>query len=142
MHGGELIDLNRLLLVLEEYGAAKAQEGSEASKAYEQLKRACTFRLGEKVFMRRDKDANEWAKGVVVAYMVHPPHFIIGAGDDRNKLPKRKKLLAVNEEWLAPRGPLPQDGKLVAWDEPISSGEGRGASPRTSPPTGSVEDSP
>ena len=118
MHGGELIDLQRLIDVLSAYGASEAAEDTPARKAYDQLTRCCSFRLGEKVLLQSgDASANTWSRGVVVAYMLHQACYVVGPGDIREPLPKNAKLWGVGAEKLAPRNAMPEGGKIVAWNQ-------------------------
>ncbi len=83
-----LIDLPRLVRVLEVYGAAAADLQSEERQALEELHDACQYRPGELVRMRNKRAEQEegpevWEEGVVVALMQAEPFYIVGPGDDR-----------------------------------------------------------
>ena len=112
----ELIDLARLIDVLTVYGADKAAEDSPARKALDQLKRGCVFRLNDKVLIRNgDETTTEWSKGVIVCYMLHEACFVVGPGNNRDKLPKHAQLAGVGARYLVPRDALPEGGKIVPW---------------------------
>lgn len=111
----ELIDLERLIRVLQEYGADKAQSGTDAKEAIKQLQRLCKYRIGEKVFVKEEARYNTWSEGVVVAYMLHAPHFVVGKGDDRDNLPEDASLFGFHPKDLRPRENLPEGGKIVEW---------------------------
>lgn len=123
----ELIDLGRLIEVLEKYGADTEVQDSPAKKAIDQLRELCPFKINQKVFVhdRMLKD-NELATGVVVAYCQHPPTFIVGPGDDRANLPKDCRMKAYRIEELLERGELPEDCKTVDWQAVLSDGIKKG----------------
>ncbi len=123
MHGGELIDLKRLIDVLTDYGSDKAAAGTPAREAIDQLNRCCRFHLGDKVLLREgDADANAWSRGVVFCYMLHQACFVVGPGDKRGTLSKEANLVGVGVEKLLPRNALPAGGKIVPWRKPNAAG--------------------
>ena len=122
MHGGEMIDLKRLIDVLRAYGAGEADEGTRAREALDQLNRCCKFHLGDKVLLREgDPAANTWSRGVVVCYMLHQACFVVGPGDKREPMPKDANLWGVGAEKLIPRNAMPKGGKVVPWRKPNSA---------------------
>ncbi|MFH1603606.1 MAG: hypothetical protein ABIH03_06840 [Pseudomonadota bacterium] len=126
MHGGEMIDLKRLIDVLGSYGAGEAAEGTPARDALDQLNRCCRFHLGDKILLRQGPpEANTWSRGVVVCYMLHQACFVVGPGDKREPLPKDAKLWGVGVDKLLPRSTLPKGAKLVSWGSPNAEHEPR-----------------
>ncbi len=116
MHGGEMIDLKRLIDVLTAYGADKSEAGTPAREAIDQLNRCCRFHLGDLVLLREgDAAANTWSRGVVVCYMLHQACFVVGPGDKREPLRKDANLWGVGVEKLLPRNALPAGAKIVPW---------------------------
>lgn len=111
----ELISLTRLIRVLEASRQPKAEDRKDAEEALEQLRRLCRYEIGEKILAKKDARRNTWCKGVVVAYMLHPPHFVVGKGDDRDELPKNAPLFGMDAKDIRPRDGKPEGGKIVKW---------------------------
>lgn len=121
----ELIDLQRLMDVLEKYGADKEDPGTHARKAIEQLKELCRFKINQKVFVRRNNDPEVYP-GVVVAYFQHEPGFIVGPGDDRNNLPKDSTMLAFKQEHIYDREEIPEGCTPSKWETLVEKNKRKG----------------
>jgi hypothetical protein len=128
MNEYELINLGRIIEVLEGYGADKDAEESPARKAIDQLKRLCAFKVGQKVFVRSMfSDETEVYPGIVVAYLQHEPMFVVGPGDDRDKLPEDAKMLAFKQGYVYDRGEPPEGVTLAKWEVLLEKKEQRKA---------------
>jgi hypothetical protein len=111
----ELIDLTRLMKVLDDYGADEAELGSEPREALEQLRRLCPYLPGAKILLKKSARYNTWGKGVVIAFMLCKPKFVVGPGDDRVGDFEGKPLFAVDAKDLRPRNKPDKGSKIQPW---------------------------